>query len=296
MIARAFRFTLLLVLALLLTGHPALAGHGGIRPARQAILLVAFGTSVPEAAEAYANVEKKTREAFPGTEIRWAYTSSMIRDKLAESGQRPDSPALALARLANEGFTDIAVQPLHVVPGYEYNDLSRTAHALEGLKDGPRRLTLGMPLLSTEADLSAAAEALVAAHPVKKGEAVVFIGHGTDHPAGVTYPALQTFLSHLSPAYLVGTIEGCTGPDEIIPRLQAMKVRSVRLVPLMAVAGDHARNDIAGEEPESWASLLKAQGFTVNTALTGLASADSIVELWLAHLRSATDAMAATEQ
>jgi len=292
MIARTFRLTLLLLSVLSLSALPALAGHGDAKPPRQGVLLVAFGTSAPEARVAYDNLDRLAREAFPGTPIRWAYTSAMIRTKLGAGGELPDSPALALARMANEGFTDIAVQPLHVIPGFEFHDLLRTARALEGKKDGPRRVSVGLPLLSTEDDLARAAELLTAAYPARKGEAVVFVGHGTEHPAGVTYPALQAVLAERSAAHLVGTVEGRTGPEEITARLARQKVRSVTLVPLMAVAGDHAQNDIAGGEPDSWASIMTAAGLKVTPVLAGLASSDAVAGIWIEHLRQAVAGLA----
>lgn len=287
MIARTFRTTLYLTLAIVLFAFPALAGHGGERPAKQAILLVAFGTSAPEAQAAYANLDRLARAAFPETPIRWAFTSSMIRAKLGADGNRPDSPALALARMADEGYTHIAVQALHVIPGYEFHDLMRTAKALEGKKDGPRKVSLGMPLLSGEDDLADVADALLAAYPAKKAEAVVFVGHGTDHPAGMAYPALQAVLAERSPAHFVGTVEGAATPQRIAARLASLKVRSVTLVPLMAVAGDHAQNDIAGKEDDSWVSTLSRSGMKASAVLSGLASADAVAGLWIEHLRQA---------
>lgn len=282
-----------LLFILCLVSLPALAGHHATGQDRPAILLVAFGASVPEAQGAYAALESQVRAAFPDLEVRWAYTSHMVRRKLAKAGQVLDSPALALARLAEDGFDRVAVQSLHVIPGEEFHDLTRTAKALEGLPDGPRIVRVGMPLISGAQDAKRLAAALLAAAPAgrARGEALVYMGHGTPHPADLTYPALQHLLAAADPLALVGTVEGYPALDDVLAALQARKVKKAWLLPLMAVAGDHARNDLAGDEQGSWKSVLAKAGISAAPVLAGLAEDPAVAAIWVDHLRQALEGL-----
>ena len=121
---------------ILASANQALAGHGEKRPVQKAILLVAFGTSDPEAQKTFGRIEEQARKAFPGVEIRWAYTSGMIRKKLAREGKALDSPEVALARLMETGFTHVAVLSLHTIPGEEFHELHRNAHLFGQMEGG----------------------------------------------------------------------------------------------------------------------------------------------------------------
>ncbi|UZP67139.1 sirohydrochlorin cobaltochelatase [Desulfovibrio mangrovi] len=279
--------TLLLLLVLAL---PAFAGHGKNGAEREGILLVAFGTTVPEARAAFDNIEEEVRKAFPDTEIRWAYSAKQVRRTIKENeGTALLSPASALARMGDEGFTHVAVQSLHTIPGAEFHDLIRTVAAFRNMPKGTRTVTLGEALLSSPDDMEKAAKALVSTFPAerKKTDAVVLMGHGTHHPANIYYPGLQYYLSKVEPNAFVGTVEGAPSLEDVVNELKARKARTVWLMPLMAVAGDHARNDMAGPEPESWKSVLEKEGFTVHTILRGTGEFDAITAIWVDHLRDA---------
>ena len=285
---RLSRFLVLLLLLQLVLAAPAMA-HGDSRPDKEAILLVAFGSSMPEGQKALKSFDALARKAFPGVEVRWAWTSRIIRDKLtAAKTPHPDSPVLALARLAEDGYTRVAVQSLHSIPGEEFSDLEETVRRFDGMPKGLRAITLGRPLLALPADLPLAAKALLEAQGQRKpGEAVIFMGHGTAHTGNAMYPALQYHLWMLDKDAFVATVEGAPSLDEVLPLLQRNSIRSARLVPLMAVAGDHAHNDMAGKEEDSFASRLKAQGIASTPVLQGLAETPAIAALWLEHLRDA---------
>lgn len=278
-----------LLLAVLLT-LPAAAGHGDAPQIRKGILLVAFGTTVPEARVALENIEEETRKAFPDTEIRWAYSARQVRRTVQEEeGKEKLSPASALARMGDEGFTHVAVQSLHTIPGEEFHALQKTVAAFRNMPKGTRKVVLGMPLLCTHEDMERAAAALVSTFPEqrKPGEAVVLMGHGTHHPANIYYPGMQYYLSKTAPNAFVGTVEGAPELDDVIAALKARKIKTVWLMPLMAVAGDHARNDMAGPEEDSWKSVLEKQGFTVHTVLRGTGEYDAVAALWVDHLKDA---------
>lgn len=291
---RVFKTALPLSLALLLLLAAVSAqAHGDSRPDKQAILLVAFGSSMPEGQKALKAFEATVRQAFPGTEVRWAWTSRIIRDKLtAAKTAHPSSPALALAQLAEDGYTRVAVQSLHSIPGEEFTELEETVQRFQGLPKGLRAISLGRPLLSVPEDLPLAAKALLESqHGRAADEAVLFMGHGTAHPGNAMYPALQYYLWQLDPNAFLATVEGTPSLDDVLPRLARNHARTVRLVPLMAVAGDHAHNDMAGKEADSFASRLSAAGMKPQPVLRGLAETPVLAQLWLAHLREAVQAL-----
>ena len=267
----------------------AIAGHGDERPAKKGVLLVAFGTSVPEAQAVFKNVEEKVKATFPGVPVRWAFTSKIIRDKLAKEGQQLDSVAEAMAKMQDEDFTDVAVQSLHTIPGAEYDDTVAIVKAFEGLPGGIRHISIGCPLLSSTEDMMASVDAMMANFPKerKPDEAVVLMGHGTHHPGNAYYPAIQYFFWKKDKNVFVGTVEGSPELDDVMAELKARGIKKVYLMPFMAVAGDHAMNDMAGDEPDSWKSVLTKAGFECQAVLQGTAGYDQIVAIWIEHLKRA---------
>jgi sirohydrochlorin cobaltochelatase len=240
---------------------------------------------------AYKNIEKKLREEIPGVEIRWAYSSKIIRHKLAQ-GKKPvklDSPAEALAKMMDEDFTHVAVQSLQTIPGQEFHALSETARSFSGMPKGMKKVTVGMPLLATTEDLTRTAEALSASAPKerKAGEAVVYVGHGTKHPANVYYPGLQYYLWRKDRLAFVGTVEGSPSQEDVLAELAKAGVKKAYLLPLLAVAGDHAQNDIAGDEPDSWKSALAKAGITCVPVVKGTAESDAVAAIWVDHVKAA---------
>ncbi|MCU0573835.1 MAG: sirohydrochlorin cobaltochelatase [Syntrophobacteraceae bacterium] len=261
-------------------------------PFRRAILLVAFGTSVPEARKAFGRIQSQVARAFPRTEIRWAYTSRVIRAKLARQGETLESPELALARLKDEGFSHVAVLSLHVFPGQEFHDLHRTATLFTRMAKGFRGVAVAMPLLSSYEDLVRAAGALLLQVPTDRrpDEAVLFMGHGNQkHPADMVYAAMNHVLSDLSERAHVGTVQGRPNIHDLLPKLQAVGVRKARLIPFMTVAGEHARQDMAGDDPGSWRSVLARHGIECEVQMAGIAENPAIVEIWLDHLGEAME-------
>lgn len=282
----------LVCFGVLLSTALAWAGHGAAPASRPAILLVAFGTTVAEARADLERLEARVRERFPGVEVRWATTSRLVRERLRAQGVAAESPALALARLADDGFTHVAVQSLHVIPGEEFHGLVTTAARLEGLPKGLTRVRVGAPLLASTEDVRRAAAAL--AHLARdrgRREAVVFFGHGSPHGGDVFYTALQHALQGISPWLFVTTVEGLPSMEETVEALAQAGATRARLVPLMAVAGEHARADMAGNDPESLASRLLSRGIRSEPVLTGLAGNPALAELWLDHLGQAWAAL-----
>jgi len=281
--------SIIVMLLLLLGTLDATAKHGEKASTKKAILLVAFGTSDPEAAKAFKQVEKTARERFPGVEMRWAYTSRMIRAKLAKEGKLLDSPETAFAKLMDDGYTHVAVLSLHTIPGEEFHELYQNAHLFGQMAGGFQRVLVARPLLSSSEDMQTVAEALLKNIPGRKaGDAVIFMGHGTEHhPADAIYLAMNQVFQEFDSNAFVAAVEGRNSLENVIPKLKKRKVKKVFLVPLMSVAGEHAKNDMAGDEPDSWKSILTEKGFKCESILKGTAEIPEIVDVWLDHLKSA---------
>ncbi|ACL02147.1 anaerobic cobalt chelatase [Desulfatibacillum aliphaticivorans] len=278
-----------LVLALVLCAFNAYAGHGEAKDVKKGILLVAFGTSEESAKVSFKNIEKNVVEAFPGVDVRWAYTSHIIRHKLAKQGEVILSPAEALAKMMGEGYTHVAVQSLHTIPGEEYHALVQTVNGFQAMPEGFERLTLGYPMLGAQNTVAKAVDAIIATIPKarKANEAVVLMGHGTHHPGNIYYSALNWQLQQRDSNIIMGTVEGYPELDDVIDYLKTNKIKKVWIMPFMSVAGDHAKNDMAGPEDDSWKSVLTKAGFKCETVLKGTAEYDEFVDIWVGQLTKA---------
>jgi len=262
------------------------AGHGEAKEKKVGILLVAFGSSEASAQVSFDTIDRKVKAACPDIPVRWAYTSSIIRAKLAKQGKQLDSPEVALAKMQDEGFTHVAVQSLHTIAGEEYHDLRRSVTAFK-MMGTLERVILAYPLLATQEDMARAAEGLLSILPKnrKKNEAVVFMGHGTPHPSNAFYAALMFQVQRKDPNVFIGCVEGYPEIGEIQAMLAERKIRKVYLMPFMSVAGDHAKNDMAGDEEDSWKSVLTKAGFQCEAILKGTAEYDVFVDMWVDHLK-----------
>jgi sirohydrochlorin cobaltochelatase len=252
------------------------------------ILLVAFGTTVPEAKEAYHHIEARVKAAFPNYEVRWAYTSGMVRRKLKTQGIETQSPAVAITQMSDEGFKRIAVQSLHIIPGAEYSELQETVARLQNLPKGVESVEIDDPLITTHSDLMQTTQALSqwALSFKKKDEALVLMGHGSEHNANVYYPALQYYFQQVDPTIFIGTVEGYPTLTDVIKQLKNNHIKQVWLAPFMTVAGDHAVKDMSGDDDSSWKKILEKEGFTVKINLTGLGQISTITDIWIEHLKT----------
>ena len=276
------------VLAMVLCAANAYA-HKEAREMKKGILLVAFGTSEASAKVSFQHIEAKVKKAFPGVDVRWAYTSHIIRHKLAGQGEIILSPAQALAKMMDEGYTHVAVQSLHTIPGEEYHDLTMTVNGFKAMPGGFDRLLLGFPLLGAQDTVAKAVDAIFATLPKarKANEAVVLMGHGTHHPGNIYYSAMNWQLQQKDPNIIMGTVEGYPELGDVIAWLKERKTGKVWLMPFMSVAGDHAKNDMAGHEEDSWKSRLTKAGFSCQTVLKGTAEYDEFVDIWVGQLAKA---------
>ena len=278
----------LILAAALFSGFASNTSNGYAQSPKKGILLVAFGTSVSKAQISYQNIERQVKAAFPDIPVRWAYTSYIVRQKLAKQGKPIDSVETALAKMMDEGFTHVAVQSLHTLPGEEFHALQRNAAAFGMMVEGFDRILVGNPLLASDEDLSSVVDALlkIIPRPRKSTDAVVFMGHGTPHPSNAFYAALMYRLQKKDSNVFIGTVDHYPGIDDIKEALLARKIKFAYLMPFMSVAGDHAINDMAGETEESWKSILTKAGIKCFPVLKGTAEYNEIVAIWIDHLKA----------
>ncbi|MDR1236924.1 MAG: sirohydrochlorin cobaltochelatase [Propionibacteriaceae bacterium] len=261
----------------------------------KAILAVSFGTSYDDNRElSIGGIEGALQAANPGYQVRRAFTAQTIIDILAGRGIQTDNVTQAMDRLVADGIKEVVIQPTTIMAGFEYNDLVSEASAY---KDKFDSFSISSPLLMTDADFQAVAQAITArtAQYATDGTAVVFMGHGTHAPSNADYAKMQTTLTDAGfKNYLVGTVEASPSVEDVIKAAQKIKAKKAVLLPLMVVAGDHANNDMAGDEPDSWKSQFEKAGFEVECILEGLGQYPDIQQLYVQHAKSAIDQATAT--
>ena len=278
------------------------------------ILVVSFGTSFNDSrAEDIGGVEKALQAAYPDWSVRRAFTAQIIINHVqARDDEKIDNMDQALERAVNNGVKNLVVQPTHLMHGAEYDELTE---AVENYKDKFESVKIAEPLLgevgadetAINEDKAAVAEAITA-EAVKtagfdsldaakeEGTAFVFMGHGTSHTAKISYSQMQTQMEQLGyENVFIGTVEGepeDTACEAVIEKLKNAGYKKVILRPLMVVAGDHANNDMAGDDDDSWKSQFEASGVfdSIDTQIAGLGEIDAIQQLYVAHTQAAIDA------
>jgi len=270
----------------------------------RAILLVAFGTSYPEAQLSLEDIKNFYEEGFPEVEVRMAFTSDFIRKKLLKrDGFLVESPLTALASLQDDGYSRVVVQSLHIIPGEEFHDLVNVVHGFKGIKSkfGFENLSLSMPLLMDMDDYHHVSQALKSQFneiTVAEGQvqenirepgdmAIVLMGHGTEHPANSAYSQMSNILAEEYDNVFLGTVEGYPAFEDVLEQVKDSGVSKVRLMPFMIVAGDHASNDMAGPEADSWKSMFEKEGFSTDVYLRGLGHSRKLVDVFIAHTKEA---------
>lgn len=248
-----------------------------------AILLVHFGTTHDDTrVKTIDAVNTEMKEAFPGIEMREAWTSRIILRKLRARGVERMNPTEALIKLHEEGYTHVLIQSTNIIEGTEMKELRREVESLSlNFKD----IRIGNPLLYAPEDYSTVIKAVTGAmDQAEKGGQKLLVGHGTPDPATASYAMVDYMLKAEGHGnYHVGTVEGYPSFEDALHQLKVRKSKAVTLAPLMFVAGDHAKNDIAGE----WKENLEKQGYTVNLYLKGLGENPEIRHLFIQHARFA---------
>lgn len=257
---------------------------------KKGILLAAFGSGNRQGESTLRLFDERVRLRFPGIPVRWAFTSVIMRRRLAAARKKTDSVLKALQKMWFEKYTHVAVQSLHIIPGAEYGDLVLDVDAMRG-PEGFTAASVGAPLLAGPEDMERSAAALLMHLPPQRtaGEAVVFMGHGTRHPAESSYEALASLVRRVDPLVHIGTMGGGCTLDDILPALHGAGVGTVWLMPLLSVVGRHAIEDMAGASPESWKSRIEASGIRCEPVLRGTAEYGGFVDIWLDHLAKAVN-------
>ena len=253
------------------------------------LLVVSFGTSYNDSRRlTIGAIESALQEAFPDWSVRRAFTSQIIIDHVMQrDGEAIDNVREALDRAANNGVKTLLVQPTHLMHGFEYNDLK---NELAEYADAFDKIVLAEPLLNIDRDFDMVAEAVVAATAdYDNGEtAICFMGHGTEAESNEVYAKMQTILTEAGcEHYYIGTVEATPSVEDVLKQVQAGSYKRVVLRPLMIVAGDHANNDMAGDEPDSWKSVFTGAGYEVKCVVEGLGQLPAIRELIVEHTREA---------
>ena len=277
------------------------------------LLVVSFGTSFNDSRTAdIGGIEKALQTAYPDWSVRRAFTAQIIINHVqARDDEKIDNMDQALQRAVDNGVKNLVVQPTHLMHGAEYDELTE---AVESYKDKFESVTIAEPLLgevgdsddAVNDDKKAVAEAITA-EAVKTagydslevaeadGTAFVFMGHGTSHTAKISYSQMQSQMNDLGyDNVFIGTVEGKpedTACEAVIEKIKEAGYKKVVLRPLMVVAGDHANNDMAGDDEDSWKSQFEASGAfdKIDTQIAGLGEIAAIQDLYVAHTKAAMD-------
>ena len=278
------------------------------------LLVVSFGTSFNDSRVAdIKSIEDALQAANPDWSVRRAFTAQIIINHIqARDGEKIDNMEQALERAVANGVKQLVVQPTHLMHGAEYDEMCA---AIDKVRDKFESVEIAEPMLGEvgsdatviNADKEAVAKAVVAAAlsesgyestaaAKEAGVAYVLMGHGTAHVAKVTYSQMAAQMDKLGyENVFIGTVEGepeDTSCEAVIAAVKEAGYTTVVLRPLMVVAGDHANNDMAGADEDSWKTMFEAAGFTVNCQISGLGRIADVQALYVAHTKAAIDAIA----
>lgn len=235
---------------------------------KKAVGIVSFGTSYREAElSCIRPVEQTIAQAFPDRDAFRAFTSRIIARSIKRRGEDVENEQELLERLNAEGYEDILLVTTHIIPGFEYEKLTRLAAGCR----------LSQPLIACADDEEWVAQ-LLEEIAAEEGHTLLVMGHGTEHAADEIYARIQ---KRLSGNVFVGCAEGERTLEAILPELERLESKQVVLMPMMLVAGDHARNDLAGDDADSWKSVLTARGFDVRVRMQGLGALKKVQQRYV---------------
>lgn len=255
------------------------------------LLVVSFGTSFNDSRRlTIGAIENKMIEAFPDWDVRRAFTSQIIIDHVKKRDNVTiDNLKEALDRAADNGVKKLVVQPTHLMSGFEYTDVK---NEVAEYADSFEKLAVGEPLLTSEEDFKEVISIITeATKEYDDGEtAIIFMGHGTEAESNEVYTKLQTMIADAGFAnYYIGTVEAEPGLEDVVEAAKDGGYKRVVLEPLMIVCGDHANNDMAGDEEDSWKSVFEKEGFEVECVMRGLGELPEIQDLLAEHAKKAID-------
>lgn len=252
------------------------------------LLVVSFGTSFNDSRRlTIGAIEKALEEAYPEYSVRRAFTSNIIIDHVNKrDGILIDDLDAGLQRAVDNGVKELVIQPTHLMNGIEYTQLS---DAVAQYADAFDSVKIGAPLLTTDEDFKNVEQALVDwTKDYDDGKtAIVFMGHGTEAESNGVYAKMQElFTADGYENYYVGTVEATPSLDDVMAAVEAGEYERVILEPMMVVAGDHANNDMAGDEDDSWKSAFEKAGYKVECLLRGLGENEAIQQMYVEHAKA----------
>lgn len=266
----------------------ALGSVANASPVKKALVVVSFGTTFPEArTNDIEGIENALKKAFPDREFRRAFTSRIVMKRMLENQKiRVNDLPTTLAQLKKEGYTDILVQPTHLIHGEEYEQ--KVLKTVDQYKNTFAKLVVGKPLMTQPQDFDRVAAALATQFPaLEKNQAVIFMGHGSprdnNESFGNTYKTLQASFDKLGLPVVVGVVEEVDHPnfEDMFATFKARGYKSAVFMPLMVVSGDHANNDMAGDEEDSWKSQVAKEGYKTAAQMGGIGRNAAIQALYV---------------
>ena len=257
------------------------------------LMVVSFGTSFNDNRRlTIGAIESAIEGAFPDWSIRRGFTSQIIIDHvLRRDGEVIDNVGEALDRAVANGVKTLVIQPTHLMDGFEYNDV---VDEVAQYADAFDAVAIGEPLLTSDEDFAAVAQAIAAATAEYDDgtTAIVFMGHGTEAASNRVYAKMQQVLADAGNAnYFIGTVEAEPTLEDVLAAVEAGEYTRVVLRPLMIVAGDHANNDMASDEEDSWKTAFETAGYEVECVIKGLGELEAIQQLFVEHAQAAIDSL-----
>lgn len=257
------------------------------------LLVLSFGTSFNDSRRlTIGAIEDQLEKSFPDYSVRRGFTANIVIDHVEKrDGEKIDDINEALKRAVDNGVKNLVVQPTHLMNGLEYDELKGD---IAQYSDAFDKVAIGQPLLSSDEDFSRVENAIVDwTKDYDDGEtAIVFMGHGTSADSNAVYQKMQDLLTkdgHTN--YFVGTVEATPSLDDVMAAVKKGNYKRVVLEPLMVVAGDHANNDMAGDDKDSWKSQFEAAGYQVECLLRGLGENETIRQIYVEHAQAAIDSL-----
>ncbi|MBU5490706.1 sirohydrochlorin cobaltochelatase [Butyricicoccus intestinisimiae] len=257
------------------------------------LLVLSFGTSFNDSRRlTIGAIEDQLEKSFPDYSVRRGFTANIVIDHVAKrDGEKIDDIDASLKRAVDNGVKNLVVQPTHLMNGLEYEELKGD---IAQYSDAFDKIAIGQPLLSSDDDFSRVENAIVDwTKDYDDGEtAIVFMGHGTSADSNGVYQKMQDLLTkdgHTN--YFVGTVEATPSLDDVLAAVKKGGYKRVVLEPLMVVAGDHANNDMAGDDKDSWKSQFEAAGYQVECLLRGLGENETIRQIYVEHAQAAIDSL-----
>ncbi len=286
---------------------------------KTAIVIASFGTTVPSAVKSITNIVERVKKAYPGTEVRVTFTSNIIRSVWKKRQKDPqkwldmgipreilfvENIISTLGDLRDGGYRNIIVQPTHMFFMEQSYDLKAYVEAFNSIETMKKKwkpfnsIVLGRPALGMPGDVYSYHDDVAAAVKTLEGDIkmaekekamLIYMGHGNEHWSTGIYAETQKKMREMYPGVgiFIGVVEGAPALEDILEQLRQSKNKKIILRPFMIVAGDHAVNDMAGPEEDSWQSVLVKEGYEVQSVLEGLGSNDQFADLFIYHIADA---------